>query len=220
MDRYFEAIRPQDSACLHYRLAIDHPALFENALKAYKQWELQLIKRDWPLYFGVRVIADGEYDNEFDRFVLARRQELQVNLDNVPKTWSDLVCVVKDDDNDSSSSRLVAKRNIPVNVPLGFYFGVPMSKHEFAVLKEGVGNAAKYCVLYGQKTILDATNEEGQPYQENDISLLCPFHIMRETKNIQCVNVCLLEGVVKNQVICWTRRLIEQGEELMLMDRK
>lgn len=212
MDRYFEAIRHQDSPCLYYRLAID-PALFENALKEYKQWQVQLIKRDWPLYFGVRVIADGEYDNEFDRFMLARRQELHVNLDTVPTSWSDLVCIV------DNGSRLVAKRNIPANIPLGFYFGVPMSKHEFAVLKEGVGNAAQYCVLYGQKTILDATNDDGQPYQENGISL-CPFHVMRETKDTQNVNVCLLEGVIKNQVICWTRRMIQQGDELMLMDRK
>ncbi|KAI7879693.1 hypothetical protein K492DRAFT_237735 [Lichtheimia hyalospora FSU 10163] len=212
VDRYFEAIRPQDSPCLYYRLAID-PALFENAFKEYKAWEMQLIKRDWPSYFGVRVIANGEYDNEFDRFMLARRQELHVNLDNVPTTWSDLLCVV------DNGSRLVAKRNIPVNIPLGFYFGVPMSKHEFAVLKEGVGNADQYCVLYGQKTILDATNDDGQPYQENGVSL-CPFHIMRETKDVQCVNVCLLEGVIKNQVICWTRRGIQQGEELMLLDRK
>ena len=166
---------------------------------------------------------------EFDAFLLSKRQVKQqqqqqpqsrpfrldeeFDLTNVPKTWRDFIDVVAVD---VGQHKLVATRSIPNNTPLGFYFGVPMTTDEFDSLKEDVGNAEAYSVKYKGKTVLDPTDDEGQLYDKDVI--YCPFHYMRKSSSVsQGANTYLLDGPVLNQIICWTRRDIDEGEELVLL---
>ena len=170
---------------------------------------------------------------EFDAFLLSKRQQVkqqqqqqqqpqprssrldeEFDLTNVPKTWRDFIDIVAVD-NDGQHT-LVATRSIPNNTPLGFYFGVPMTTDEFDSLKDGVGNAEAFSVKYKGKTVLDPTNDEGQLYDKDVI--YCPFHYMRKSSSVsQGANTYLLDGPVLNQIICWTRRDIDEGEELVLL---
>ncbi|KAG0173455.1 hypothetical protein DFQ28_008406 [Apophysomyces sp. BC1034] len=136
-----------------------------------------------------------------------------LDLTNVPKSWTDILRV--DDSKIAGAGKgLFASRRLPYNTPLGFYFGVPMTEDEFDSLKDGVGRASEYSMMY-RKTVLDATNEEGYPHNNPDGEMYCPFHFMNET-NEAGANMVFLEGALVNQVICWTKRDIEEGEELLV----
>ncbi|KAI7855117.1 hypothetical protein BDC45DRAFT_506589 [Circinella umbellata] len=136
-----------------------------------------------------------------------------LDLSDVPKTWRDIL-YVGDSSIQGAGQGLFAKRKLPYNSPLGFYFGVPMTEDEYDSLKDGVGRASEYSIMY-RRTVLDATDEHGQPFIDPEGEMFCPFHFMNET-NEQQANILFIEGAVVNQVICWTKRDIEPGEELFV----
>ncbi|KAG0053829.1 hypothetical protein BGZ83_000373 [Gryganskiella cystojenkinii] len=107
---------------------------------------------------------------------------------------------------------LFAVRDLPAGTPLGFYFGVPMTENEFDSLKDGIGQASQYSIMY-RRTVLDATDEKGQPYTDPQGTLYCPFHFMNEDPN---GSVSFITGSVVNQVICTTNRDVKAGEELFV----
>ncbi|KAI8150088.1 hypothetical protein BJV82DRAFT_503361 [Fennellomyces sp. T-0311] len=136
-----------------------------------------------------------------------------LDLTDVPKSWHD-VLRVDDSTIPCAGKGLFATRKIPYNTPLGFYFGVPMTEDEYDSLKDNVGRASEYTIMY-RRTVLDATDEDGQPFTDPDGEMFCPFHFMNETNEKQA-NILFIEGAVVNQVICWTKRDIEPGEELFV----
>lgn len=136
-----------------------------------------------------------------------------LDLSNVPKSWRDIVRV-GESTIEGAGKGLFATRKLPYNTPLGFYFGVPMTEDEFDSLKDGVGRASEYSIMY-RRTVLDATDDNGQPFTDPDGEMFCPFHFMNETSEKQA-NILFIEGAVVNQVICWTKRDIEEGEELFV----
>ncbi|KAJ2481561.1 hypothetical protein IWW56_001680 [Coemansia sp. RSA 2131] len=140
------------------------------------------------------------------------------NID-IPKSWHDVV-EVRESTIPNAGNGLFAKRDLPAGIPLGFYFGVPMTEDEFDSLKESVGLASHYSIMY-RKTVLDATDDAGMPYTDPDGPLYCPFHFMNEARvdnagSAARCNITFLEGVKVNQIICLTARAIEQGEELFV----
>ncbi|KAG0347805.1 hypothetical protein BG004_006899 [Podila humilis] len=112
----------------------------------------------------------------------------------------------------NAGNGLFAKVDLPASTPLGFYFGVPMTENEFDSLKDGVGLASQYSIMY-RRTVLDATDEAGMPYTDPNGQLYCPFHFMNEDSN---GNVSFITGSVVNQVICTTNRPIKADEELLV----
>ncbi|KAG2182427.1 hypothetical protein INT43_007357 [Umbelopsis isabellina] len=136
-----------------------------------------------------------------------------LDLSNVPKTWKDIV-EVKPSNIPNSGNGLFAIRDLPYNTPLGFYFGVPMTEDEFDSLKDNVGMASQYSIMY-RKTVLDATDTNGMPYIDPQGEMYCPFHFMNENEEKNS-NITFLEGALVNQVICWTKRDIKKGEELFV----
>lgn len=135
----------------------------------------------------------------------------------VPETLEDIVYANYQDSNSSTTtipSSIHAKRRLPINTPLGFYFGTPTTEDEFELFKEDQGNATKYCVMYG-RTVLDATDDQGQLFLD-DSKVYCPFHFMRQAATPDLANVFLLKGKIYNQVICWTKRTIQPHEELLV----
>ncbi|KAI8333286.1 hypothetical protein EDC96DRAFT_451243 [Choanephora cucurbitarum] len=181
-----------------------------------------------------------EYPTEFDEFIANRRRaRLQpqpttnkyVYLDNngaieehqqqkkdieediegeevdSPKSWHELI---------SLSDGLRAKRKLPKNIPLGFYFGVPMTEDEFDSLKDGIGKASEMAVMY-RKTVIDPTDSQGEIYVDpSSGEPLCPFHYIRETSIRDKANITLYEGDIVNQIVCWTKREINENEELLV----
>jgi hypothetical protein len=138
----------------------------------------------------------------------------QLDLTHVPQRWQDIVQVAPSKIPNGGQG-LFAARDLPYNTPLGFYFGVPMTECEFDSIKEKVGRASQYSILY-RRTVLDATDAQGEPYTlDNDVPL-CPFHYMNEAKDEAMANILFVEGIVVNQVICWSKRLILPGEELLV----
>ncbi|KAI9019309.1 hypothetical protein CLU79DRAFT_759648 [Phycomyces nitens] len=137
----------------------------------------------------------------------------ELDLTNVPVSWHDIL-KVDESKIPGAGKGLFATRRLPTNTPIGFYFGVPMTEDEFDSLKDNVGRASEYSIMY-RKTVLDATDENGHPYDNPDGPMYCPFHYMNETDEAQA-NISFLEGAVVNQVICWTKRVIEQDEELFV----
>ncbi|GJJ73867.1 hypothetical protein EMPS_06225 [Entomortierella parvispora] len=138
-----------------------------------------------------------------------RLQDL--DLSQVPTKLEDIVRV------DTSSipnagMGLFAVKDLPAGTPLGFYFGVPMTENEFDSLKDGVGQASQYSIMY-RRTVLDATDESGQPYTDPLGRLYCPFHFMNEDPN---GSVSFITGSVVNQVICTTNRDVKANEELFV----
>ena len=147
---------------------------------------------------------------------LEQQEEIKLDdldLSDVPKTWRDIL-YVGNSTIEGAGQGLFAKRKLPYNSPLGFYFGVPMTEDEYDSLKDGVGRASEYSIMY-RRTVLDATDENGQPFVDPEGEMFCPFHFMNET-NEQQANILFIEGAVVNQVICWTKRDIEPGEELFV----
>jgi len=134
-----------------------------------------------------------------------------LDLSSVPTSLSDVVRVdVSTVPN--SGNGLFAKIDLPASTPLGFYFGVPMTENEFDSIKDGVGVASHYSIMY-RRTVLDATDEKGMPYSDPNGRLYCPFHFMNEDPN---GNITFITGAVVNQVICTTNRDIKAGEELFV----
>ncbi|KAI8391413.1 uncharacterized protein BYT42DRAFT_556791, partial [Radiomyces spectabilis] len=136
----------------------------------------------------------------------------QLDLANVPKSWKDIIRV------DESRIRhggkgVFATRRLPAHTPLGFYFGVPMTEDEFDSMKEDVGRASEYSMMY-RKTVLDATNAEGQPYTDPNGDIFCPFHFINGASETE-PNVAFTEGTIANQMVCWTKKEIRAGEELL-----
>jgi len=112
----------------------------------------------------------------------------------------------------NADNGLFADRNLPMATPLGFYFDVPMMEDEFDHLKDKVGRASHYSMRY-KHTILDATDERGEPFTDPSGPIFCPFHFTNEDP---FGNVVVLEGSEVNQVICWTKRDNKKGEELFV----
>ncbi|KAF9946667.1 hypothetical protein BGZ70_003109 [Mortierella alpina] len=134
-----------------------------------------------------------------------------LDLTNVPTSLADILRVdVSTIPN--SGNGLFAKVDLPASTPLGFYFGVPMTENEFDSLKDGVGVASHYSIMY-RRTVLDATDESGMPYSDPAGRLYCPFHFMNEDPN---GNISFITGSVVNQVICTTNRDVKAGEELFV----
>eukprot|EP00833_Pecoramyces_ruminatium_P005971 jgi/Orpsp1_1/1180003/evm.model.c7180000071753.1 len=113
----------------------------------------------------------------------------------------------------NSGRGLFAKIFIPKYAVLGFYFGVPMTEWEFDSLKEGKGLSSNYSIRY-RKTVLDATDENGQPYWNNP-KIFCPFHFMNENINGK-PNVEFREGNKVNQVLIVAISNILPGEEIFV----
>ncbi|KND03456.1 uncharacterized protein SPPG_00939 [Spizellomyces punctatus DAOM BR117] len=129
--------------------------------------------------------------------------------DDIP-TSLDQVVEVKESTIPNAGRGLFAKRFLPAWTFLGFYFGVPMTEDEFDSLKDGVGLASHYAHQY-RLTVLDATDEKGQPYW-NHPRIFCPFHFMNEDP--KRANIVFKEGHQVNQVLCMTTREIQPGDEL------
>ncbi|CAG8583582.1 13203_t:CDS:2 [Funneliformis caledonium] len=134
-----------------------------------------------------------------------------LDLSNVPKSLDDVV-EVRPSTIQNAGNGLFAKRNLPMATPLGFYFGVPMMEDDFDNSKDKIGRASHYSMRY-KHTILDATDEKGEPFTDPNGPIFCPFHFMNEDP---FGNMVFLEGGDVNQVICWTKRDIRKGEELFV----
>ncbi|CAG8570389.1 8840_t:CDS:2 [Diversispora eburnea] len=134
-----------------------------------------------------------------------------IDLTGVPKNLDEVV-EIRPSTIPNAGNGLFAKRNLPMATPLGFYFGVPMMEDEFDQVKDKVGKASHYSMRY-KHTILDATDEFGEPFTNPKGKIHCPFHFMNEDP---FGNMVFLEGSEVNQVICWTKRDIKKGEELFV----
>ncbi|KAJ1917738.1 hypothetical protein H4219_003050 [Mycoemilia scoparia] len=133
---------------------------------------------------------------------------------DIPKSWQDVVRVGPSTI-PAAGNGLFAIRDLPAHCPLGFYFGVPMTEDEFDSLKDNSGVASHYSIMY-RKTVLDACDENGQPYTDPNGRLYCPFHFMNEDRTGKSQNMTFLEGTKVNQIICSTTRKIKAGEELFV----
>jgi hypothetical protein len=136
-----------------------------------------------------------------------------LDISNVPRSINDIV-EVRQSTIPNAGMGLYAKRDLPPHIPLGFYFGVPMTEDEFDSLKDHLGMASHYSIMY-RKTVLDATDDRGMPYNDPNGPIWCPFHFMNE-KPEPMRNVEFLNGAVVNQVIVFTTREIKEGEELFV----
>jgi hypothetical protein len=137
----------------------------------------------------------------------------QLDLTNIPQSWRDIVTIAPSKITRAGNG-LFATRTLPYNTPIGFYFGVPMTEDEYDSLKDRVGRASEYSIKY-RRTVLDATDDQGEPITDELSPRFCPFHFMNETKDAKDASVAFVEGYVVNQVICWTRKEIQPGEELL-----
>ncbi|KAF9930628.1 hypothetical protein FBU30_000254 [Linnemannia zychae] len=153
-----------------------------------------------------------------------------LDLSHVPSSLAEIV-EVKESKIPHAGKGLFAKVDLPAGTPLGFYFGVPMTENEFDSLKEGVGAASQYAIMY-RRSVLDATDEQGQPFKQGlslgssqphvagqvqGEELLCPFHYLNEDLD---GNVSFITGNAVNQVICTTNRLVHAGDELTVFFAK
>lgn len=138
----------------------------------------------------------------------------QLDLTNIPESWHDIV-EVKPSLIPFGGNGLFAKRKLPYNTPIGFYFGVPMTEDEFDSLKDRVGRSSEYSIMY-RRTVLDATDDSGQPITDPNNPRYCPFHFMNETSSQKTASIAFVEGAIVNQIICWTKKEIEKGEELLV----
>ncbi|PVV04427.1 hypothetical protein BB560_001077 [Smittium megazygosporum] len=139
--------------------------------------------------------------------------ESLTNLE-IPKSWRDIV-TVKKSTIPNAGKGLFAKRFIPAGIPLGFYFGVPMTEYEFDSLKDRVGMASHYSIMY-RRTVLDATNDHGMPFTQMNGPLFCPFHFMNDDRENKKYNITFVDGEIVNQVICYSTKDIFEGEELFV----
>ena len=138
----------------------------------------------------------------------------ELDLSNIPSSWRDIVRVAPSNI-PGGGNGLFATRRLPYNTPIGFYFGVPMSEDEFDALKDRVGRSSEYSIMY-RRTVLDATDASGEPVLDTDSPRFCPFHFMNETGSQKTASVAFVEGALVNQIICWTKKVIEKDEELLV----
>ncbi|KAI8079504.1 uncharacterized protein B0P05DRAFT_457786, partial [Gilbertella persicaria] len=212
-DRYFIPFKPEGSRSMHFRLSFE-PGNFDSAFHEYTTWQDQLMQ-DWTHYFqhhkraklvqDLQVNQEETYATEFDEFIAKRKKAREYNSDT-PRTWHDLLSI---------QNGVIAKQHLPKHTPLGFYFGVPMTEDEFDSLKDGLGKASEMAIMY-RKTVIDPTNSEGNLYFHPTGEPLCPFHCIEETPIRENVNIAFYEGDTVNQIVCWTKREIEKGEQLFV----
>ncbi|KAK3812767.1 MAG: hypothetical protein JOS17DRAFT_690411 [Linnemannia elongata] len=157
-------------------------------------------------------LDDSPVINSNNNYTVVKKRQLEdLDLSHVPTSLAEVV-EVKASKIPNAGKGLFAKIDLPAGTPLGFYFGMPMSENEFDSLKEGVGAASQYAIMY-RRTVLDATDEQGVPFKLNGQELLCPFYVLNEDLD---GNVSLITGSVVNQVICTTNRDVKKGEELVV----
>ncbi|CAO3592693.1 unnamed protein product [Absidia cylindrospora] len=133
----------------------------------------------------------------------------------IPTCWQDIVRVQRR--NGTKNDAVYAQRRLPINIPIGFYFGTPTVEDEFQLFKEDKGEATEYSLLHG-RTVLDATDDDGQPFTDPTKefeTIYCPFHFIRQAVSSDNANILFLRGKIYNQVICWTKRAIQPNEELL-----
>lgn len=180
----------------------------------------------------------AKYPTEFDEFIAKRKRERLEQggrekenckqstptrhygthtTTDTRKAWQQVISLRRCTD-PRQPYVLRASRHLPKNIPLGFYFGVPLTEDEFDAMKEGVGKAAKRCYMYKNNTVIDPTDETGNFYLVN-ARPLCPFHFLKETASPEKANVAFYEGNALNQIVCWTKKEISAGEELVLYSR-
>jgi hypothetical protein len=133
----------------------------------------------------------------------AASTKIQLPPPTTPQLWQEIISI-------RNEKGVFANRNLPKNIPIGFYFGVPLSEEEFESMKDGIGKALNYSFMY-KKTIIDPTDKNGELYNQ----IICPFHYIRETTAKDEANVVFYEGEIVNQIICWTKKDILPGEELL-----
>ncbi|KAF9133780.1 hypothetical protein BGW39_008957 [Mortierella sp. 14UC] len=164
-----------------------------------------------PTVTATKTTSNGGVSSKADSQRVDEYRLEDLDLSSVPTSLSDVVRVgVSTIPN--SGNGLFANVDLPASTPLGFYFGVPMTENEFDSLKDGVGVASHYSIMY-RRTVLDATDEKGMPYSDPNGRLYCPFHFMNEDPN---GNISFITGSVVNQVICTTNRDVKAGEELFV----
>ncbi|KAF9280731.1 hypothetical protein BGZ88_012018 [Linnemannia elongata] len=164
-----------------------------------------------PTSAAVKATSAGGPSSKSDSQRVDEYRLEDLDLSSVPTSLMDVVRVdVSTIPN--SGNGLFAKIDLPASTPLGFYFGVPMTENEFDSLKDGVGVASHYSIMY-RRTVLDATDEKGMPYSDPNGRLYCPFHFMNEDPS---GNISFITGSVVNQVICTTNRDVKAGEELFV----
>ncbi|KAF9126422.1 hypothetical protein BG015_004701 [Linnemannia schmuckeri] len=175
-------------------------------------------------------LDDSSIINNNSNTAAKKRHLEDLDLSRVPTSLAEVV-EVKTSKITNAGKGLFAKIDLPAGTPLGFYFGMPMSENEFDSLKEGVGAASQYSIMY-RRTVLDATDEQGMPFKLDSTTLpweqqqqmvvdgqvegqelLCPFYFLNEDQD---GNVSLITGSVVNQVICTTNRPVRAGDELMV----
>lgn len=207
-----------------FKLSFEPPT-FDSAFREYQKWQENLMKYDWPCHFGASqqarkrksimsisnllVEQQQTYATEFDEFIAKRRCQEKLNKKLTsektvllpPTSWKDLVY--------SDNCCLFAKRFIPKNTPLGFYFGIPTSESEFEALKElHYPSSSRYAYMY-QTTVIDPTDEQGELYKD-----ICPFYDVKVTSIPEEANVVFYEGEEKNQIVCWAKQDIFPDQEL------
>lgn len=119
-----------------------------------------------------------------------------------PQSWQEIISI-------RNENGVFANRQLPKNIPIGFYFGVPLSEDEFDSMKSSITKSNHYSFMY-RKTIIDPTDKNGELYNQ----IICPFHYIKETTSKEKANVVFYEGEIVNQIICWTKKEILPGEEL------
>ncbi|KAJ3154539.1 Histone-lysine N-methyltransferase setd7 [Geranomyces michiganensis] len=132
--------------------------------------------------------------------------------DDIPKSLRDIL-EVKESTIPNAGRGVFAKRFIPAITEVGFYFGVPMTEDEFDSLKGTVGVSNAYAHRY-RLTVIDGTNDEGQPYPVDNPHFYCPFHFVNE--DARRANMLFYAGPQVNQIICITTKDIQPGEELFV----
>lgn len=243
-DRYFIPFKPDGSKSMHFRLSFEpgnfegafkEYAQWQDNL-VQNDWPYCFgAKTQESIIQELQVLQ--EYPTEFDEFIAKRKRARheaaestieskliireKVDTTDIPKRWEDILSLKKStvsaNDNYSYYNNnnyygLFASRQLPKDTPLGFYFGVPMTEDEFDSMKDGIGQASDYSYMY-RKTVIDPTDENGRLYYFNG-GPLCPFHYIKETSIPEKVNVVFYEGNHINQIICWTKKDISQGDEL------
>ncbi|KAJ3179884.1 hypothetical protein HDU87_002452 [Geranomyces variabilis] len=132
--------------------------------------------------------------------------------DVIPTSLRDIL-EVKESTIPNSGRGVFAKWFLPANTEVGFYFGIPMTEDEFDSLKGNLGVSNAYAHRY-RLTVIDGTDDEGQPYPVDNPHFYCPFHFMNE--NPGHANMVFYAGPLVNQIICMTTKDIQPGEELFV----
>ncbi|KAI9290933.1 hypothetical protein K502DRAFT_345001 [Neoconidiobolus thromboides FSU 785] len=130
----------------------------------------------------------------------------------IPTNWKDLFYVgpstIK-----GANLGLFAKRFVPKDTVIGYYFGVPTTEYDFDKHKGLNKYVSSYSIKY-YDFILDATDNNNELYKDKDGGILCPFHFMNEHPDF--TNVRFNEGSELNQVECITECDVFKGQELFV----